>query len=140
MYTVLISDATPRADPTTPGDARKRRGALRGQWTHRVKRFAYGNVGREEAPMRCENCGRVMKSAELWRLATDPKAPTSRSMRQMCWDCRLHPASAASARERAGTDGTTSIQSTSRSAVIEEAYAIVSAYEATLDANQTNTL
>ncbi|MGZ3715751.1 MAG: hypothetical protein ACXVA4_10055 [Ktedonobacterales bacterium] len=38
--------------------------------------------------MRCEECGRPMKNAELWRLATDPNAPTSRSMRQMCWECR----------------------------------------------------
>jgi hypothetical protein len=41
--------------------------------------------------MRCEQCGRDMKNAELWQLATDPKAPTSWSMRQLCWDCRQHP-------------------------------------------------
>lgn len=38
--------------------------------------------------MRCEECGRPMKNAELWRLAADSHAPTSRSMRQMCWECR----------------------------------------------------
>jgi hypothetical protein len=32
-----------------------------------------------------------MNNAELWQLATDPKAPTSWSMRQLCWDCRQHP-------------------------------------------------
>jgi hypothetical protein len=41
--------------------------------------------------MRCEQCGRDMNNAELWQLATDPKAPTSWSMRQLCWDCRQHP-------------------------------------------------
>ena len=41
--------------------------------------------------MRCEQCGRDMKNAELWQLATDPKAPTSWSMRQLCWECREHP-------------------------------------------------
>lgn len=41
--------------------------------------------------MRCEQCGRDMKNAELWQLATDPKAPTSWSMKQLCWDCREHP-------------------------------------------------
>ena len=41
--------------------------------------------------MRCEKCGRYMKNAELWQLATDPKAPTSWSMQQLCWDCRQHP-------------------------------------------------
>jgi len=41
--------------------------------------------------MRCEQCGRDMKNAELWQLATDPKAPTSWSMKQLCWDCRQHP-------------------------------------------------
>jgi hypothetical protein len=46
--------------------------------------------------MRCEQCGRDMKNAELWQLATDPKAPTSWSMKQLCWDCREHPERAAS--------------------------------------------
>lgn len=38
--------------------------------------------------MRCEECGRVIENAEMWQLGGDPKAPTSRSMRQMCWNCR----------------------------------------------------
>lgn len=38
--------------------------------------------------MRCEQCGRPMKNAELWQLGGDPTAPTSSSMRHLCWDCR----------------------------------------------------
>ena len=38
--------------------------------------------------MRCENCGRPMMNTELWQLGSDPKAPTSRSMRTLCWECR----------------------------------------------------
>lgn len=38
--------------------------------------------------MRCEQCGRPMKNAELWQLAGDPTAPTSSSMRHLCWECR----------------------------------------------------
>jgi hypothetical protein len=38
--------------------------------------------------MRCEECGRVIENAEMWQLGGDPNAPTSRSMRQMCWECR----------------------------------------------------
>lgn len=49
--------------------------------------------------MRCENCGREIDNAELWRIAGDPKAPTSWTMRQLCWDCRQAPYLAAE-RER----------------------------------------
>jgi hypothetical protein len=38
--------------------------------------------------MRCEECGRIIENEEMWRLGGDPGAPTSRSMLQMCWDCR----------------------------------------------------
>ena len=38
--------------------------------------------------MRCDECGRPMKNAEMWQLGGDPRAPTSRSMKQLCWDCR----------------------------------------------------
>jgi hypothetical protein len=38
--------------------------------------------------MRCEECGRSMLNTELWKLGSDPKAPTARSMRTLCWDCR----------------------------------------------------
>ncbi len=39
--------------------------------------------------MRCEECGRVIDNAEMWRLGGDPNAPTSRSMLQTCWECRM---------------------------------------------------
>jgi hypothetical protein len=38
--------------------------------------------------MRCDECGRPIKNAELWRLGGDPNAPASTSMRQLCWECR----------------------------------------------------
>ncbi|HLY30067.1 MAG TPA: hypothetical protein VKQ36_03510 [Ktedonobacterales bacterium] len=81
--------------------------------------------------MRCDQCGRWMKSAELWRLANDPNAPTSRSMRQMCWDCRLH----ADYSGHAAQATTTGQKDGQQSAILEEALAIVSAYEAMLDAD-----
>lgn len=39
--------------------------------------------------MRCEECGRMIENEEMWRLGGDPHAPTSRSMLQLCWDCRM---------------------------------------------------
>ena len=39
--------------------------------------------------MRCEECGRVIENEEMWRIGGDPNAPTSRSMLQMCWECRM---------------------------------------------------
>jgi hypothetical protein len=38
--------------------------------------------------MRCEECGRTILNTELWKLGSDPNAPTARSMRTLCWDCR----------------------------------------------------
>lgn len=38
--------------------------------------------------MRCEECGRVIKNAHMWQLGGDIHAPASRSMRQLCWECR----------------------------------------------------
>lgn len=38
--------------------------------------------------MRCDACGRLIENAELWQLGGDPNAPTARSMRVLCWDCR----------------------------------------------------
>jgi hypothetical protein len=38
--------------------------------------------------MRCEQCGRALKNAQMWRLSGDQSAPMSRSMRLLCWDCR----------------------------------------------------
>ncbi|HEX8032415.1 MAG TPA: hypothetical protein VF510_01135 [Ktedonobacterales bacterium] len=74
--------------------------------------------------MRCEECGRPMKNAELWRLATDPNAPTSRSMRQMCWECR----------ERRGASATAD-DSGSRyvSPVVAEASEVAARYAASID-------
>jgi hypothetical protein len=66
--------------------------------------------------MRCEKCGRDMKNAELWQLATDPKAPTSWSMQQLCWDCRQHPERATQTEAEIGggqpeADGTVTLES-----------------------------
>ena len=44
--------------------------------------------------MRCEECGRIIENEEMWRLGGDPGAPTSRSMLQMCWECRMRGVSA----------------------------------------------
>lgn len=43
--------------------------------------------------MRCEQCGRVLKNAHMWQLGGDIHAPASRSMRQLCWECRERAAS-----------------------------------------------
>lgn len=44
--------------------------------------------------MRCEQCGRPIKNADMWQLGGNPLAPTSRSMQQLCWDCRQKPQTA----------------------------------------------
>ncbi len=63
--------------------------------------------------MRCEQCGRVLKNSHLWQLGGDLNAPASRSMRQLCWECRERAAAPESGRD----EGSLSI--------LEEAYAIV---------------
>ncbi len=63
--------------------------------------------------MRCEQCGRVLKNAHMWQLGGDLNAPASRSMRQLCWECRER----AAAPEPERGEGSNSI--------LEEAYAIV---------------
>ncbi|HEX2347918.1 MAG TPA: hypothetical protein VHI51_05715 [Ktedonobacterales bacterium] len=45
--------------------------------------------------MRCEECGRVLKNAQMWQLGGSVNAPTSRSMRQLCWECRERAAASA---------------------------------------------
>ena len=45
--------------------------------------------------MRCDECGRPIMNAELWQLGGDPKAPTARSMRVLCRDCRQKEGQAA---------------------------------------------
>lgn len=47
--------------------------------------------------MRCEQCGRPMKNAEMWQLSGDREAPSARSLRQLCWDCRQEAGSRADA-------------------------------------------
>ena len=38
--------------------------------------------------MRCQECGREISNSELWRLTSTRAAPTARTMRDLCWDCR----------------------------------------------------
>ena len=47
--------------------------------------------------MRCENCGRPIRNAEMWKLGGDKDAPTSRSMQSLCWDCKTKAEQAADA-------------------------------------------
>lgn len=75
--------------------------------------------------MRCEECGRPMKNAELWRLATDPNAPTSRSMRQMCWECREQQGTSA----ESGRSGSRYL-----SPAVVEASEVAARYDASIDA------
>lgn len=63
--------------------------------------------------MRCEQCGRVLKNAHMWQLGGDLNAPASRSMRQLCWECRERAAAPEPERSK-GSDS-----------ILEEAYAIV---------------
>ncbi len=37
--------------------------------------------------MRCEECGRPIRNAQMWQLGGDPHAPHARSLRQLCWSC-----------------------------------------------------
>ena len=71
----------------------------------------------KEIPMRCDECGRPMKNAELWQLAGDPNAPTSSSMRTLCWDCRDK-----AARQEPSSDGVS---------IMREASEIVRQHEST---------
>jgi len=41
--------------------------------------------------MRCEECGRPIRNAEMWQLSGNRNAPSARSMRTMCWSCRESP-------------------------------------------------
>ncbi len=74
--------------------------------------------------MRCEECGRPIKNAELWRLAADPHAPASRSMRQMCWECREQQGAAVTSDNSA---------SYNTSPVVVEASEVAARYVASLD-------
>jgi hypothetical protein len=57
--------------------------------------------------MRCQECGREISNSELWRLAGTRAAPTARSMRDLCWDCRakLTDAATETAMASAATHG-----------------------------------
>lgn len=72
--------------------------------------------------MRCEQCGRMLKNAHMWQLGGDHNAPMSRSMRQLCWDCRERATNPAN--ERAEADSSERANS-----VLAQAYAIVMEYE-----------
>lgn len=41
--------------------------------------------------MRCAECERSITNADMWQLCNNPRAPTSRSLELLCWDCRLVP-------------------------------------------------
>jgi hypothetical protein len=41
--------------------------------------------------MRCEECGRQIRNAEMWRLSDGKSAPPPRSMRTVCRLCRKAP-------------------------------------------------
>ena len=47
---------------------------------------AYSENGGPE--MRCEDCGRLITNAELWRLGWIREAPIRRSLLQLCERCR----------------------------------------------------
>jgi hypothetical protein len=63
--------------------------------------------------MRCEHCGRPLKNALMWQLGGDHHAPASRSLRQLCWECR----------ERAANPEP--VTNERSSSILAEAYAIV---------------
>lgn len=71
--------------------------------------------------MRCEECGRVLKNAQMWQLGGSANAPTSRSMRQLCWECR----------ERAAASAGDAVENAADSSndILEQAYQVVREYE-----------
>jgi ribosome-binding protein aMBF1 (putative translation factor) len=38
--------------------------------------------------MRCEQCGRAIRNAEMWQLSGTRNVPAARSMLTLCRDCR----------------------------------------------------
>lgn len=48
--------------------------------------------------MRCEDCGRTIRNAEMWQLAGARDVPASRSLRTLCRQCRQAASTAAKAR------------------------------------------
>lgn len=74
--------------------------------------------------MRCEECGRVLKNAQMWQLGGDIHAPTSRSMRQLCWECRERAA------EPAAVAAPGASNASSNGDILAQAYEIMREYEA----------
>lgn len=74
--------------------------------------------------MRCEECGRVLKNAQMWQLGGNAHAPTSRSMRQLCWECRERASAPASVVTSAPV-----IAADSSDAILAQAYDVVREYE-----------
>jgi hypothetical protein len=56
----------------------------------------------------------------MWQLGGDAHAPTSRSMRQLCWECRERASASADA---------VAIASDSSDALLAQAYDVVREYE-----------
>jgi hypothetical protein len=71
--------------------------------------------------MRCEECGRILKNAQMWQLGGSTSAPTSRSMRQLCWECRERAAAPVDDAEEFAADSSNDI--------LAQAYAVVREYE-----------
>lgn len=74
--------------------------------------------------MRCEECGRILKNAQMWQLGGSTSAPTSRSMRQLCWECRER-----AARSATSVDGAEEFAAGSSNDILAQAYAVVREYE-----------
>jgi hypothetical protein len=56
---------------------------------------------RRRPNMRCQQCGREIRNAEMWRLTDRNATPTPRNMRTLCRQCREAPVESAS-RARGG--------------------------------------
>jgi hypothetical protein len=70
--------------------------------------------------MRCEQCGREIRNAEMWQLTDRNMTPTPRTMRTLCRQCR-----------HASAQGSTQGP---RNGILVEAYEVVERYRAANDA------
>ena len=52
--------------------------------------------------MRCQQCGREIRNAEMWRLTDRNATPTPRNMRTLCRHCREANADYATVQARGG--------------------------------------
>lgn len=73
--------------------------------------------------MRCEECGRVLKNAQMWQLGGDTNAPSSTSMRQLCWECREQASAEPLAVATAATAGV------SANDIVAQAYDVLREYD-----------